>query len=32
MGPSYQTIPESQQQAQGYYVFALPKPDVPARR
>jgi quinoprotein glucose dehydrogenase len=32
MGPSYQAAPESQQEAQGYYVFALPKPDVSARR
>jgi quinoprotein glucose dehydrogenase len=32
MGPSYQSVPETEQQAQGYYVFALPKPDVTAQR
>jgi quinoprotein glucose dehydrogenase len=32
MGPSYRSVPESEQQAQGYYVFALPKPDVTAQR
>jgi quinoprotein glucose dehydrogenase len=25
MGSRYQSVPESEQQTQGYYVFALPK-------
>ena len=32
VGPRYQPGPESEQQAQGYYVFALPKPGVTAQR
>ena len=32
MGTRYQPAPESEQQAQGYYVFALPKPGVTAQR
>jgi hypothetical protein len=33
MGPGYGSIPdEEQQQAQGYYVFSLPKADVAGQR
>ena len=33
MGPGYGSVPdEEQQQAQGYYVFALPKTDVAGQR
>ncbi len=32
MGSRYQSVPELEQQAQGYYVFALPKPGSGAQK
>jgi len=32
MGPSYESVPEEEQQTQGYYVFALPKTDAAGQR